>query len=170
MNTKPGIQAWRAKLLLLFVSSILLAMIVSLLTSCTDATGPSAPADLHPQFQKTAQDGLSTGGGGGDCQYPQHWSAECSSKRARAQTAGVGTIGACRSGFNWACAAGAIGTGIAWIDYQDTPGADGIPYDSPANSGGLGYPECQFQCMTRNDPPFNQIPGGGYLGENGGGQ
>jgi hypothetical protein len=149
-----------------------LAALSLLLMACG---APTAPTDtLTPQFQKVYQGGEGGGHGGGAgggtmvCEYPKHWSSDCASKRAKAQATTVTSARACAaSGWNVAvCTAGGIGTGIAWGDYSDTPGDDGIasdhdwPYDP--NYGPNSYPACQFACQTRNDPPFNAIPGGGY--------
>jgi hypothetical protein len=99
------------------------------------------------------------------CQYPQHWSNECEQKLGKA-IIGTGLTGAaCAARLSKQCVGGAGSTGMAWSDYYYTPGDDGIARDPDPqygpNEGLLSRPACQFQCMTRNDPPFGPWPGEG---------
>lgn len=169
MKTECGMfRSWRGYWATVGAGALLCALLALLLGCSTDATAPSG---LHPQFQKVYNGGDGSGGGGGGasggrmvCEYPKHWSAECEHKQNVAQGSLTGLV-PCFGGLNWPCVVGSYTSGQAWRDYHDTPGADGIPYDTdPATNPNTGYPACQFACMTQNDPPFNTIPGGGYLG------
>lgn len=63
---KPGMQRWTFKLLVLALMATAVTLLVLLLASCGDSTGPSEPSDsLRPQFQKVYQGGEGGGHGGG---------------------------------------------------------------------------------------------------------
>jgi hypothetical protein len=98
------------------------------IVGCSETTGPSEP--FRPEFQKVAQDGLGSGGGGSNkskssCEFPQHMSGDCVNQTLILGGTMALQYGACRLGLTPQCIAATTTAAAQWNTWSQTPDANG---------------------------------------------